>query len=129
MLLLASALCARHGAVGAQPQPEAGGAGDDDAEASCLRSTRWFPGVQLHDLHPAVDIGNRVLPDATACAGWCCEVDDCVCFFYTDAQPQDAQNCAQGEKCCWIKPTFNASRTRDYCANRTACASGVVDRG
>ena len=32
-------------------------------------------------------------------------------------------NCTAGKKCCWLKPTFNASRTSDFCAVQSDCNS------
>lgn len=93
----------------------------------CLLQTKLYPGVQLHDAHPAVDLGNKPNLTVLECAEWCCGRDDCKCFYHTTSQPHDGLNCKGGEPCCWLKPTFNATRIHDAadCQGEHHCMSGV----
>ena len=87
------------------------------------------------------------------CAAWCCETELCVAFFFTTNQSSanrassssgggdlSASSRARASgftcqhdngNCCWIKPTFNASRTNDssVCDPASTCHSGVLRRG
>eukprot|EP01045_Picozoa_sp_COSAG04_P030065 COSAG04_NODE_5114_length_1732_cov_0.740355_1_plen_494_part_00 len=105
------------------PAPGAAAGGGAACNSS---SVRWHPGVQLHDIHPASDLANRGGMSAEACAAWCCEVEACVAFFHTANQLSAAGSCKPGGACCWLKPTFNASRTNDTCATPSDCRSGVL---
>ena len=73
----------------------------------------YYPGVQLHDVHPYLDLGNQPNLTAQECAKWCCSREDCVCFYHTTSQPSDDLDCVAGYPCCWLKPTFNATRLDD----------------
>lgn len=103
------------------------------ADRSCAGTVQWHPGVQLHDIHPAGDIANRGdLTTKEECASWCCDTDRCVAFYFTSNQSvATTQGCSAGSNCCWIKPTFNASRTNDssVCHPASVCHSGVLRRG
>jgi hypothetical protein len=117
----------------APPVPPRGQPGTPTGPApldrSCNGTITWHAGVQLHDIHPASDLTNRGGIDVDACASWCCGTPDCVAFFHTTNQLSDAGSCKQGGSCCWLKPTFNATRTNDTCATPSDCTSGVLRRG
>ena len=101
------------------------------ANRSCAATVQWHAGVQLHDLHPAGDLANRGdLATPAGCAEWCCANPRCVAFFHTTNQVSATTGgCRQNGTCCWIKPTFNVSRTNDTCASQSNCNSGVLRRG
>ena len=94
---------------------------------SCMEQVRWYPGVQIHDAHPWQDLANRPNLTTDECGRWCCSRDDCVCFYHTSWQLNEAGACKVGWPCCWLKPTFNASRTHDDadCKGVAKCMSGV----
>ena len=104
--------------VNAHPQPA----------AACSASIALHPGIQVHDRHGVgggSDLANRKLDTHEQCASWCCATDDCVAFFHTKKQLTAAGNCSAGQPCCWLKPTWNASRLDDDCADASDCMSGV----
>ena len=96
-------------------------------DASCLLHTKLFPGVQIHDRHPAVDLGNKQGLTEVQCAEWCCSRADCKCWYHTSNQTHDGLNCKAGQPCCWLKPTFNTTRVHDDgdCHGPHKCLSGV----
>ena len=95
----------------------------------CLTELELYAGVQVHDAHPAVDLDNRANVSATACAEWCCGRADCKAFYHTSSlrDSKHASHCEPGAPCCWIKPTFNATRIHDDadCHGEHVCLSGV----
>ena len=93
--------------------------------ATCSDVT-WHAGIQVHDIYPASDLGNRQLTTYEECASWCCNTSACVAFFFTKMQLTDAGECVANQPCCWLKPTFNTTRLSDFCANPGNCMSGNV---
>ena len=100
---------------------------DSPPPLACMLQTKLFVGIEVHDRHPAKDLGNRLGLSATGCAEWCCSRDDCKCWFHTSNQTRDARDCRAGQPCCWLKPTFNSSRVHDDrdCQGQHQCVSGV----
>jgi diketogulonate reductase-like aldo/keto reductase len=93
--------------------------------ATCA-AVSWYQGVQVHDIHPASDLGNRQLDTYEECASLCCDTPACVAFFHTTMELTDAGECFAEQPCCWLKPTFNTTRLTDFCANPSNCMSGNV---
>lgn len=44
-----------------------------------------------------------------ACANQCCENPECLAFVYVASNPFDAEPCAAGMPCCWLKNTLIAA--------------------
>lgn len=97
--------------------------------AQCRRKVvATYPGIQIHDEHVNAsccsDLSNRPLETAQQCSDWCCADARCVAYFFTTNQSSSTRNCTKGGSCCWLKPTFNASRLDDRCRFGN-CVSGV----
>ena len=125
LLLLAAA------GVAGQVESSSQVADDDVALLTCLTQVRLYPGVQVHDRHPAIDLGNRPNVSSLDCAEWCCMRADCLAWYHTTAQKHDGLNCKAGQSCCWLKPTFNTTRIHDAgdCDSEHHCMSGVRGDG
>ena len=97
------------------------------ADVKCTCKVKEYKGIQVHDRHPFSDLTNIAGIDASTCSQRCCQRLDCVAFFHTTNQLNDAGNCNRNEPCCWLKPSFNETRLDDYCEEKDSCISGVCD--
>ena len=97
------------------------------ADVKCTCKVKEYKGIQVHDRHPFSDLTNIAGIDASTCSQRCCQRLDCVAFFHTTNQLNDAGNCNRNEPCCWLKPSFNETRLNDYCEEKDSCISGVCD--
>jgi hypothetical protein len=111
-----------------QPQPA------QQHAPSCEAGVQWHPSIQLHDMTGAGDMNSTANLSATECAALCCAVPRCMAFFHTTNASMWNNNCGP-HPCCFIKPTFNATRLNDTCLGRPghpACTgqitSGVLPR-
>ncbi len=95
-------------------------------QVTCPPGVMMFPGVQVHDAHPAHDMANFRVKTWQQCQDQCCGTAGCKAFFHTTNQSGDAGNCTTGTPCCWLKPTWNASRIHDTCPMPNVCMSGVL---
>ena len=51
------------------------------AEKSCTESVQWHPGIQLHDMEGAGDMGSKGNLSAVECASWCCKPSTRLSFY------------------------------------------------
>ena len=109
------------------------GGAEGSAGAACS-TPRWFPGIEVHDVHPHVDMANAEAPRSSReCFDLCCATKGCVAFMFTTNQSKPAGNCSayntnasrQDLRCCWLKPTINLTRLGDDCRS---CTSGIMQQ-
>ena len=94
--------------------------------SSTCGSVTLYPGIQVHDAHPAHDMANIKTGSWWTCQTACCQTTGCKAFYHTTNQSSSDGNCTVGQPCCWLKPTFNSSRTDDVCQSGDFCVSGVL---
>ena len=76
---------------------------DNIAPVNTCPTFRYFPAIQIHDIHPAHDMGNAIVSSWADCRNLCCQTTGCAAFFHTSNQSSIAGNCTGGGPCCWLK--------------------------